>query len=114
VALNEHLMETTKLSKLRCAGIAVLFLYWTSFAWLPVVFRTLGVQAQRHSWLVHLLEIHYAPVLFLTPWMSPLFGNNFIVMWYAPVVVVVLGFILSSLAWWYLALAFVRIRRASG
>jgi H+/Cl- antiporter ClcA len=99
-------MGTTQINpvtKRRWIGIAVVLGYWTGFVWVKSLFEIIGVRPQNHQWLVTSLETYYAPVKFLTPKMAPLFGYNFYVIWYAPLVAMLFGIFCFSLIWWFLA-----------
>jgi hypothetical protein len=85
-------------------GYALIWMYWTSFAWLPVPFRVLGIQPRDHPWLTSVLEIHYAPFMAMLPQMAPLFtpilGWSMGLIWSAPILVILVGGICCSGLWW--------------
>ena len=99
-------------------GYIVVWVYWTSFAWLPAPFRVFGIEPSDHPWLSTLLGLHYKPFMVMLPHMAPLLaplvGWSMGLIWFAPVIAILVGGTCCSGLWWIVTRVIVRSRLASG
>src|SRR5438093_2408551 len=95
-------------------GMAAIWLYWTSFFWLALVFYLLGLKGPYHPLVVAMLDAFtWQPILLVGSAAQRVLRYPGALIFFTPEVGAVVGAVLTSLVWWAGLNMVTRMRRKS-